>query len=103
MTDHFPFVKKAVEKIADGGPNIPQWNLVDFGDKDAIHQKSTTDVNEFKTAIQALAIRGMYSIFKISHVYEQIWKIHFMKKIEKYTAQWWEGMGGKENVTITQS
>ena len=72
MTDHFPFVKKAVEKIADGGPNIPLWNLVDFGDKDAIHQKSTTDVNEFKTAIKALRIRGMYSIFKISCVYEQI-------------------------------
>ena len=72
MAAHFPFVKKAVEKIADGGPNIPQWNLVDFGDKDAIHQKSTTDVNEFKTAIQALAIRRMYSIFKISYLYEQI-------------------------------
>ena len=74
MAAHFPFVKKAVEKIADGGPNIPEWNLVDFGDKDAIHQKSTTDVNEFKTAIQALSIvanRGMYSIFKISCVYEQ--------------------------------
>ena len=72
MRSHFPFVKRTVEKIADGGPNIPLWNLVDFGDKDAIHQKSTTDVNEFKTAIQALAIRGMYSIFKISCVYEQI-------------------------------
>ena len=72
MSAHFPFVKRTVEKIAEGGPNIPHWNLIDFGDKDAIHRISTSDVNQFKTAIQALAIRGMYSIFKISCVSEQI-------------------------------
>ena len=72
MSVHFRFVKRAVEKIADGGPNIPLWNLVDFGDPHAIHRISTPDVNQFKTAIQALAIRRMYSIFKISYLYEQI-------------------------------
>ena len=62
-------MKRTVEKIADGGPNIPLWNLIDFGDKDAIHRISTSDVNKFKTTIRALAIRsGMYSIFKISCV-----------------------------------
>merc|ERR1712179_209721 len=57
MTAHFPFVKKTFEKIADSGPNIPLWNLVDFADPDAIHRISTADVNQFKTAVQALAIR----------------------------------------------
>ena len=73
---HFPFVKRTLEKIADSGSNIPLWNLVDFGDPDAIHRISTADVNQFKTAVQALAIRGMYSIFKLSNVYEQLSKIH---------------------------
>ena len=77
MTAHFPFVKKTFEKIADSGPNIPLWNLVDFADPDAIHRISTADVNQFKTAVQALAIRGMYSIFKLSNVYEQFSKIHY--------------------------
>ena len=76
MRSHFPFVKRTVEKIADGGPNIPLWNLVDFGDPDAIHRISTADVNQFKTAVQALAIRSMYSIFKLSNVYEQFSKIY---------------------------
>ena len=72
MSRHFPFVKRTVEKIADGGPNIPLWNLVEFGDRDAIHRISTPNVNRFKTAVQALRVRGMYSIFKISYLYEQI-------------------------------
>ena len=69
-------MKKTFEKIADSGPNIPLWNLVDFADPDAIHRISTADVNQFKTAVQALAIRSMYSIFKLSNVYEQFSKIH---------------------------
>ena len=66
MSVHFPFVKRAVEKIADGGPNIPLWNLVDFGDRDAIHRISTPDLNKFKRAVQALATRNPW------YVYEQI-------------------------------
>ena len=71
MSLAFPLVKRTVQKIADGGPNIPLWNLIDFDDQ-VIHRISTPDVNQFKTAVEALFIRGMYSIFKISHVYEQI-------------------------------
>ena len=57
MRSHFPFVKRTVEKIADGGPNIPLWNLVDFGDKNAIHRTSTSNLNHFKRAVQALKTR----------------------------------------------
>ena len=60
MQAHFPFVQKAIARIADNGPNIPEWNLVDFADPDAIHRISTPDVGQFKAAVQKLAIRGEY-------------------------------------------
>ena len=58
MRSHFPFVKRTVEKIADGGPNIPLWNLVDFGDKNAIHRTRTSHLSHFKNAIKALKTRN---------------------------------------------
>ena len=58
MRREFPLVKRTVEKIADGGPNIPLWNLIGFGGPHLNHHISTSDVNQFKTAIQALALCG---------------------------------------------
>ena len=63
MRKHFPFVQRTISRIADGGPNIPQWNLIDFADPDAIHRISTPDVGQFKAAVQNLRIRGMLKIF----------------------------------------
>ena len=60
MSRAFPLVKKTVQKIADGGPNIPLWNLLTFGDVQVMHRISTPDVNKFKTTVQALAINGKY-------------------------------------------
>ena len=65
MRKHFPFVQRTISKIADGGPNIPQWNLIDFADPDAIHRISTPDVGQFKAAVQNLRIRGMFKILNI--------------------------------------
>ena len=63
MSAHFPFVQRTISRIADGGPNIPLWNLIDFADPDAIHRISTPDVGQFKAAVQNLRIRGMLKIF----------------------------------------
>ena len=61
MCSHFPFLKTTVEKIADGGRNIPMWNL--FGIGGGVIQKiSTADVNQFKRSVQALDCRGKYSM-----------------------------------------
>ena len=80
MCSHFPFLKTTVEKIADGGRNIPMWNLFGIGGKGfgrgVIHRISTADVYQFKRNVQALTCRGMYSIFTISYVYKKNWKIH---------------------------
>jgi len=57
MCSHFPFLKTTVEKIADGGRNIPMWNLFGIGGG-VKHLISTADVNQFKRSVQALNCRG---------------------------------------------
>ena len=73
MSRAFPLVKRTVQKIADGGPNIPLWNLISFFGE-VIHRISTPDVNQFKANVQALAIHGMFLVFNILRVYQQTLK-----------------------------
>jgi len=57
MCSHFPFLKTTVEKIADGGRNIPMWNLFGIG-RGVPHRINTADVNQFKRNVQALNCDG---------------------------------------------
>ena len=83
MCSHFPFLKTTVEKIADGGRNIPMWNLFGIGGnikggaRGVIHRISTADVYQFKRNVQALTCRGMYSIFTISLYWKVVSELWF--------------------------